>query len=719
VVDERRPALPRALRAGLLLAVLGARPAAQYVVDDSKIPSGAPFNNSRTENVDFADVDLDGDWDVGAADGGDGGNDQNRLWVNQGGLQGGELGLFVDETAAQCPAVVDASRDIEFVDFDDDGDPDVHVSNTSSLSAQANRWWENQGGLQGGAPGFYVDETHLRWVGLGGPGSSVAPGQVLPPAAGGFIDFSCDSDFGDLDLDGDLDLVHATYGGAFGGQVPTRLFLNDGLGFFSEFNPGGFQLIGQTILAGSPGLWCDGIQTSNTLDATGAQCDIATSGLDVEVGDIDGDLDLDLLLGARQEPPRMFANRLETSSLAPAAGGALGFRDVTGAVFPAGYAVGQGHYAQELGDLDGDGDLDVLGVDWQQFSPLPLQFNDITLANDGTGHFGSLTVLAGSGADDNEGDCVDYDNDGDLDLYCAVFAGQDNLHRNDNDGGTGFSFTKGTLPAVSKVSLDADACDTDEDGDYDILVAEDANQPDTFLRNVTQVPDTHAPRIPRVEQLADGPAAAGQRMVRAHVYDNAPYYITWYHPTWLEVAVDGVALPERRMRSSAGQLFRGTLDKNLVGFVEYRVRSEDEHGNTGLSLTRSFTSSGGPVGAHYGATTPGSLGPPALAALSLPLAGETLYLAAGNMPAGTPCFIALSTAPSAASLDLGSGLLLQLALPAFLVAPLTADADGHALLFGKLPVGSAGFPLAAQAVSVDGTGSSLFATSQGLQLVIQ
>jgi len=701
------------LRSGTLLAALAAGLHAQFVVDASKIPSGSPFNNSSTENVDFADIDLDGDWDVAAADGGDDGNDQNRIWVNQGGLQAGELGLFVDETATQAPAVQDQSRDIEFVDFDGDGDPDVNVSNTSQLTPQPNRWWANLGGLQGGTAGFYADQTAARWVGLGGPGSSIPPTLVL--GAGGFIDWSCDSDFGDLDMDGDLDLVQSTYGGAFGGQVPTRIFLNDGLGFFSEFNPSGFQLITFTIPAGSPGLWCEGIQTTNTIDTTGAQCDIASSALDIDVGDIDGDFDLDLLHGARQEPPRMFANRLEASSLAPAAGGALGFRDVTGAVFPAGYATGNGHYAQEMGDLDGDGDLDILGVNWQ----ISGSFNDITLVNDGTGHFGGLTVIAGSGSDDNEGDFLDYDGDGDLDLYIANFSGSDRLYRNNNDGGAAFSFTQVALPAVSKITLDADACDTDGDGDYDVLAAEDAHAADTFLRNTTEVPDTHAPAIPRLEQLADGPAAAGERSVRAHVYDNASYYITWYNPTWLEVTVGGVALPDRRMQSSAGQLFRATLENNLLGAISYRVRSQDEYGNTGFSATLATTSTGGPAGTLYGSTTDGSLGPPTLAALSLPLAGETLYLAAGNMPAGTPCFIAVAGAALPASLDLGSGFLLQIALPTLLVAPLTADAGGHAVISGALPPASTGLTLAGQAVSVDGTLGNLLATSQGLALVIQ
>ena len=42
---------------------------AQLVVDDS----GLPTEGSYTENVDFGDVDGDGDWDVAIADGGDAG----------------------------------------------------------------------------------------------------------------------------------------------------------------------------------------------------------------------------------------------------------------------------------------------------------------------------------------------------------------------------------------------------------------------------------------------------------------------------------------------------------------------------------------------------------------------------------------------------------------------------------------------------------------------
>ena len=35
--------------------------------------------------------------------------------------------------------------------------------------------------------------------------------------------------------------MHSSYGPNFNGEAPTRLFLNDGDGFFTEFNPSGLE----------------------------------------------------------------------------------------------------------------------------------------------------------------------------------------------------------------------------------------------------------------------------------------------------------------------------------------------------------------------------------------------------------------------------------------------------------------------------------------------
>ena len=179
--------------APLAIAIsLSATASAQtFTNNTNQIPQGNPFNNSSTENVDFADVDGDGDFDAIWADGGDSGNDQYRIWVNMGGLQGGTIGFFQDVTATQFPAVQDDSRDVDFVDIDHDGDQDIYVSNTSAVANQSNRWLINMGGLQGGTQGFFQDQTSTRWLNIAvNNGTTINSSIALATklAAGGFID---------------------------------------------------------------------------------------------------------------------------------------------------------------------------------------------------------------------------------------------------------------------------------------------------------------------------------------------------------------------------------------------------------------------------------------------------------------------------------------------------------------------------------------------------
>jgi hypothetical protein len=598
---------------------------AQYVDTPGNIPQGSPFNNSSTENVDFGDTDLDGDWDAVFADGGDDGNDQNRIWINQGGAQLGTLGVFADRTGSLFPVISDQSRDIEFVDFENDGDLDIYVSNTSQQQAQSNRWWTNRGLAQGGPLSVFIDETTTRWVGLGGAGSSIHPSQVLPlvgPLPGGFIDWSCDCDFADFDNDGDLDLFHSTYGSGFGGLVPSRIFLNDGDGFFQEFNPSGFQLTGATMPVGSPGLWCQGTFQPNTANTTGANCDICTNTLDIDMGDIDGDLDLDILHGDRDSPTRFFKNRLEENG-----GSTLGFRDVSNQIYPGGWADNSGNYEQEMGDIDEDNDLDLYGLNWGAGPG-----NDRMFRNN-SGTFGSMVELAGSGSDDNEGDFADYDGDGDVDLYVANFSGGDKLYRNDDTGVGQPSFPK--VQTISTgTALDADFADVDEDGDYDIIAASDNNASNNMLVNSVNNPDVTAPRLNLLEATGTMTASTTPNPVRVQQYDNAAYYTTWYNDTVIEVDVNGCNVDEFQMRNSGGQIFRGEIAGNLIGSVQYRVRATDEHGNTGFSGIQSYTANdiGGGSNVVFGSDS--GAGAPQIRAFSVAFPDSTLYVGADGMTPG-------------------------------------------------------------------------------------
>jgi len=625
-----------------VIALTGSLQAQQFSDNQADIPSGSPFNNNKTENIDFGDVDNDGDWDAVLADGGDNNLDQNRIWINDGNLQGGTVGVFTDETASRFPTLNDQSRDIEMADIDNDGDLDLYISNSSEVQNDTNRWYVNNGGLQAGTIGFYTDETSSRWQNLGANGphgqSSINAGFVQ---GGGFTDWSCDCDFGDLDNDGDLDLVHSSYGGAFGGNVPTRIFLNDGGGFFSEFNPSNFTVGASGLIAnGNPGLWCEGTQTANTTNSSGAFCDVASSALDIDIGDMDGDFDLDIVHGARQEAPRMFANRLDGSSLAPANAGGLLFRDVTGMSYPGGYTSGDGHYEEEIGDLDGDGDLDIYGLNW--LAGGFAGFDDSTMRNDGDGTFSNVVILSGSSSDDNEGDFIDYDNDGDLDLFVCNFSGQDKMYRNNNNGGTTFSFTgpvSNVIPNTGFTGLDADACDVDQDGDYDLFVGNDNGSRNKYLQNTSTANDIHAPYIPNVEQADDRSPGPAPTVVRAQVYDNAPYYITWYNETWVEVKVNGGPAMIFDALSSAGQIFRAEIPGNLDGVMTYQFFSEDEYGNQGSSAILSYSTGPATGGAvNYCAVNANSSGGPALMSMvgSQTIASNNFAIRAAPVPAGQP-----------------------------------------------------------------------------------
>jgi len=90
--------------------------------------SQLPKSAASIGDLEFGDVDDDGDLDIVLADWGPGSNMENgggltRLWLNDG------KGYFTDVTATQMPDVpIQFSWDVEFLDFDNDFDLDIAVS---------------------------------------------------------------------------------------------------------------------------------------------------------------------------------------------------------------------------------------------------------------------------------------------------------------------------------------------------------------------------------------------------------------------------------------------------------------------------------------------------------------------------------------------------------------------------------------------------------------
>ena len=157
--------------------------------------SGQTLGNSYSSDVALGDVDGDGDLDAWVANG----NDQtNRVWINQGGDQGGVAGNFADSGQALGTFW---SIGVALGDLDDDGDLDAWVANIAfgGISGHG-RVWVNQGGDQGGVAGNFQNS-----------------GQQLG------ITYSSGVSLGDLDDDGDLDAWVASLD-----STPHRIWVNQG-----------------------------------------------------------------------------------------------------------------------------------------------------------------------------------------------------------------------------------------------------------------------------------------------------------------------------------------------------------------------------------------------------------------------------------------------------------------------------------------------------------
>ncbi|MEM6476931.1 MAG: CRTAC1 family protein [Pseudomonadota bacterium] len=253
-------------------------------------------------------------------------------------------------------------------DIDNDGDIDVFVARGDT---GPNLLYINQGGsfTEGAAA-----------AGLAFTASTGSNGMHSGPT------------FGDLDGDGDLDLL---LGGLEGG--PTKLYINDGTGRFADATAG------------------------SGFDAASSQQTISMA-----LGDYDADGDLDVLM-AHWGTPRDPALPGETESLwrNDSTPGSLSFTPVGAASGIAGllaFDLPQGvlgpnydyTFAPGFADIDGDRDLDILMVSDFRGSRV--------LLNNGNGTFSGASFTP----DDENGMGAaigDFDNDGDFDWFVSSING--------------------------------------------------------------------------------------------------------------------------------------------------------------------------------------------------------------------------------------------------------------------------------------------------------
>ena len=349
-------------------------------------------------------------------------------------------------------------------DVDGDGDLDLVAGEFDGVL----NYYENTG--------VATNPIFATGIVTGGPLGGVDLGNSSEPA------------LGDLDGDGDLDLFAGSYTGTFS---YFENFIEQGRLIASEAtgvaNPLGGQDVGALSSPGLADIDADGdpdlvvgdsagvfFYFQNTGSATNptflARTGSASplNGRDVGDGarptfaDIDADGDFDLLAGNSAGDFFLFENTgdAEIPLFAAPLVNAIGLQPVENA-------------APAFGDLDGDGDLDLVSGQYSGFAYFENTSNSATSP-------GFLMRLGGFNPLKNETLTYsspaigDFDGDGDLDLFSGAAGGRFTYLRNMGDADTAiFGRIPGPTNPLANADLGSDsapaAADLDGDGDLDLV----------------------------------------------------------------------------------------------------------------------------------------------------------------------------------------------------------------------------------------------------------
>ena len=320
-------------------------------------------------------------------------------------------------------------------------------------------------------------------------------------------------EFGDVDNDGDLDIVVAVGSSDFGARR-NKLYINDGgvftevsgLSIIPEFaqsdvsrnaflrdlnndgwldiyiindsNSGGFAGEDKMYLALHKGGVLTGYsEEGSTRIPNGGDLGAACGGVSY---DFDGDGDLDVYSGNYPGPSQDRGLYNDGSAV---------LLDVTSSMIPS-----DSDYTVDvaLADMNGDGKMDLLISN--DGDPNFIYYNDNGKGSSGLGDYryaGSTQNLGSAGARENSMEAADFDNDGDLDIYWSNRTGGSGdriLENIGNDSNNkAILSTINVLPSsvTNSPSRKASVADFNDDGRIDVYVATASGSRPAVLRNTT------------------------------------------------------------------------------------------------------------------------------------------------------------------------------------------------------------------------------------------
>lgn len=407
----------RAFSTLLVLASTASSPAAPLFTNQAATAFGGLALHSRS--VSLADVDNDGDLDVLFQGTSSVSNNFNRQFLRNDTPPGGPL-AFTNITGTSGPVASDTSGwSACWGDYDGDGDVDVFLGQQNPGSAVGDLFRNNF------IPSGTISFTDVTATTIADPGFHQCVG------------------WGDIDGDLDLDLMIAQEG-----PEPHEIYRQNANGTFTAIGAAaGFHVPYATGLYGK---------------AYG-----------MAMGDPDGDGDLDIYISTCR-PGGNIRNNFFRNDLT---GNTVALVDVADTNGTQDF---ENTYHAEFADFDDDGDLDLFmaGADGEDSK---------IWRNDGGGSFTDTDTLRGgplltyNGGDFNGGRAIDYDNDGDLDLYFhdrMAANGRDNARRLfRNDGGWNFTDVTHTvgLASSNEGAYDSAWGDIDRDGDMDLVFPNDTS----------------------------------------------------------------------------------------------------------------------------------------------------------------------------------------------------------------------------------------------------